>query len=180
MAHHYCKPTLLTTLSLTVKASSFDFTWFVWSTSCPGAAMLLFFLPDGQTVLHTGDFRADPSMETYPELLSCRVQTLYLDTTLVPRPQSSQGSSKQWISDFKCKLLYPCSYCSPEYTFPRQQEVVNFAASTAFELVTLNPRTLVVCGSYSVGKEKVFLGECVVEVLLFQGVHWVLNSIQKW
>ncbi|KAL6094992.1 dclre1a [Pungitius sinensis] len=96
---------------------------------CPGAAMLLFLLPDGQTVLHTGDFRADPSMETYPELLGCRVQTLYLDTT----------------------------YCSPEYTFPRQQEVINFAANTAFELVTLNPRTLVVCGSYSVGKEKVFL-----------------------
>nr|CBN81447.1 DNA cross-link repair 1A protein [Dicentrarchus labrax] len=102
---------------------------------CPGAAMLLFFLPDGQTVLHTGDFRADPSMETYPELVSCRVQTLYLDTT----------------------------YCSPEYTFPRQQEVINFAASTAFELVTLNPRTLVVCGSYSVGKEKVFLA--LAEVL---------------
>ncbi|XP_067344910.1 DNA cross-link repair 1A protein isoform X2 [Channa argus] len=99
---------------------------------CPGAAMLLFLLPDGQVVLHTGDFRADPSMETYPELLSCRVQTLYLDTT----------------------------YCSPEYTFPRQQEVINFAASTAFELVTLSPRTLVVCGSYSVGKEKVFLGTC--------------------
>ncbi|XP_037610892.1 DNA cross-link repair 1A protein isoform X2 [Sebastes umbrosus] len=102
---------------------------------CPGSAMLLFFLPDGQTVLHTGDFRADPSMETYPELLSCRVQTLYLDTT----------------------------YCSPEYTFPRQQEVINFAANTAFELVTLNPRTLVVCGSYSVGKEKVFLA--LAEVL---------------
>ncbi|XP_034049447.1 DNA cross-link repair 1A protein isoform X1 [Thalassophryne amazonica] len=96
---------------------------------CPGAAMLLLVLSDGQTVLHTGDFRADPSMETYPELLSCRVQTLYLDTT----------------------------YCSPEYTFPKQQEVINFAANTAFELVTLNPRTLVVCGSYSVGKEKVFL-----------------------
>ncbi|KAK7919571.1 hypothetical protein WMY93_010855 [Mugilogobius chulae] len=95
---------------------------------CPGAAMLLFVLPDGQTVLHTGDFRADPSMETYPELLSSRVQTLYLDTT----------------------------YCSPEYTFPKQQEVINYAANTAFELVTLNPRTLVVCGSYSVGKEKVF------------------------
>ncbi|XP_035469335.2 DNA cross-link repair 1A protein [Scophthalmus maximus] len=102
---------------------------------CPGSAMLLFFLPDGQTVLHTGDFRADPSMETYPELLDCRVQTLYLDTT----------------------------YCSPEYTFPRQQEVINFAANRAFELVTLNPRTLVVCGSYSVGKEKVFLA--LAEVL---------------
>uniref|UniRef100_A0A4W5NG41 DNA cross-link repair 1A protein n=1 Tax=Hucho hucho TaxID=62062 RepID=A0A4W5NG41_9TELE len=102
---------------------------------CPGAAMLLLFLPDGQTVLHTGDFRADPSMEVYHELLSCRVQTLYLDTT----------------------------YCSPEYTFPTQQEVINFAANTAFICVTLNPRTLVVCGSYSVGKEKVFLA--LAEVL---------------
>lgn len=56
---------------------------------------------------------------------------------------------------------HPSSYCSPEYTFPSQQEVITFAANTAFELVTLKPRTLVVCGSYSVGKEKVFLGECV-------------------
>uniref|UniRef100_A0A8C5HK59 DNA cross-link repair 1A protein n=1 Tax=Gouania willdenowi TaxID=441366 RepID=A0A8C5HK59_GOUWI len=96
---------------------------------CPGAAMLLLLLPDGQTVLHTGDFRADPSMESYPELLHRRIQTLYLDTT----------------------------YCSPEYTFPKQQDVINFAANSAFESVTLNPRTLVVCGSYSVGKEKVFL-----------------------
>ncbi|XP_076008034.1 DNA cross-link repair 1A protein isoform X2 [Genypterus blacodes] len=102
---------------------------------CPGAAMLLLFLPDGQTVLHTGDFRADPSMETYPELLNCRVQTLYLDTT----------------------------YCSPQYTFPKQQEAISVAASAAFESVTLNPRTLVVCGSYSVGKEKVFLA--LAEVL---------------
>ncbi|KAJ3607320.1 hypothetical protein NHX12_024372 [Muraenolepis orangiensis] len=102
---------------------------------CPGAAMLLFSLPDGQIVLHTGDFRANPKMESYPDLLSCRVQTLYLDTT----------------------------YCSPEYTFPSQQEAVHFAANTAFEVVALHPRTLVVCGSYSVGKEKVFLA--LAEVL---------------
>uniref|UniRef100_A0A2K6SZ02 DNA repair metallo-beta-lactamase domain-containing protein n=1 Tax=Saimiri boliviensis boliviensis TaxID=39432 RepID=A0A2K6SZ02_SAIBB len=88
---------------------------------CPGAAMTLFCLPNGAVILHTGDFRADPRMER-SLLVNRKVHVLYLDTT----------------------------YCSPEYTFPSQQEVIQFAINTAFEAVTLNPRALVVCGTYSI------------------------------
>uniref|UniRef100_A0A673T9A2 DNA cross-link repair 1A n=1 Tax=Suricata suricatta TaxID=37032 RepID=A0A673T9A2_SURSU len=61
------------------------------------------------------------------------------------------------VNGVKVVLLDANQYCSPEYSFPSQQEVIQFAINTAFEAVTLNPRVLVVCGTYSIGKEKVFL-----------------------
>lgn len=65
-----------------------------------------------------------------------------------------------WLSccSFSKTVFTYYRYCSPEYSFPSQQEVIQFAINTAFETVTLNPQALVVCGTYSIGKEKIFLG----------------------
>lgn len=48
---------------------------------CPGALLLLFELPDGRRILHTGDMRWDESMKQYSAFASGAIDELYLDTT---------------------------------------------------------------------------------------------------
>lgn len=95
---------------------------------CPGAVMFLFRLLDGQVFLHVGDFRAHPSMEEYPQLRL--VNKLFLDTT----------------------------YCDPSYDFPSQEEVVQKVIQTVRDHLAKNKFTLFVSGTYTIGKEKVFMG----------------------
>jgi hypothetical protein len=96
---------------------------------CPGAAVILFKLPTGKVYLHTGDFRASPALAQNPLLGSRRIDVLYLDTT----------------------------YCNPQYKFPEQQKTLDYIALTSKQLMAKKPGTLIVVGTYGIGKEKVFM-----------------------
>ncbi|KAL6650684.1 hypothetical protein ACP70R_009609 [Stipagrostis hirtigluma subsp. patula] len=96
---------------------------------CPGAALIHFRLSDGKTYLHTGDFRASKSMQLHPLLQRSRLHLLYLDTT----------------------------YCNPKYKFPPQEDVIDFVVRTAQRYLQKQPKTLIVVGAYSIGKENVYL-----------------------
>ncbi|KAI8442118.1 hypothetical protein MSG28_005744 [Choristoneura fumiferana] len=99
--------------------------------------MLIFALSIGKTVLHTGDFRANPAMESYPLFWNTDIHTIYLDTT----------------------------YCNSRYDFPTQDQSLEMALSLlrqkkmALEKVGKKfSSVLIVCGTYTIGKEKFFLG----------------------
>nr|CAD7260483.1 unnamed protein product [Timema shepardi] len=96
---------------------------------CPGSLMFLFQLAQGRNFLHVGDFRADPKMESYPCFWNLAIDRLYLDTT----------------------------YCDPKHSFPSQSDTIARVLEVTKSNLRAEPRTLVLCGSYTIGKEKVFL-----------------------
>ncbi|ERN06358.1 DNA cross-link repair protein SNM1 [Amborella trichopoda] len=113
---------------------------------CPGAALIHFRLKDGRCYLHTGDFRACREMQSHPLLMAQMVNVLYLDTT----------------------------YCNPKYRFPLKEDVVNFVVRITKSSVAKQPKTLIVVGAYSIGKEHVYLA--ISEAL---GVQIYVDSSRK-
>lgn len=102
---------------------------FFDANHCPGAAIILFELPNAMRYLHTGDFRANRQMEQIYDLKCGPIDCCFLDTT----------------------------FCDKTKTFPDQEEVIDNAVSVCRYAFEQNPRTLIVCGSYCIGKERVFL-----------------------
>ncbi|XP_054819313.1 uncharacterized protein LOC129318516 [Prosopis cineraria] len=101
---------------------------FLDANHCPGSVIILFQPPSGKAVLHTGDFRFSQEIASSPFLQMCPIHTLILDTT----------------------------YCNPQYDFPKQEAVTQFVID-AIQAETFNPRTLFLIGSYTIGKERLFL-----------------------
>lgn len=98
--------------------------------------MFYFRLTDGRTILHCGDMRAEPHVYAKNQLLQWgKIDLLYLDTT----------------------------YIDPEYSFPSQTEMIESVVDFVSNDLKRNPKTLVVVGAYSLGKEKVF--EAIAESL---------------
>jgi DNA ligase-1 len=106
---------------------------FIDANHCPGAALLLFELPCGRTILHCGDMRYHPRMQVDPVLLRVKgkVDTVYLDTT----------------------------YCEEKHTFPPQEDSIALVVEQVTkELERGGDRgCLVLLSAYTIGKEKVLL-----------------------
>ncbi|KAH8312122.1 hypothetical protein KR044_009487, partial [Drosophila immigrans] len=99
---------------------------------CPGAIMLLFKLSTGQCILHTGDFRASFEMESLPIFWNQPdIDLLYLDTT----------------------------YLAQNYDFCHQADSIQrlLHLVSGFHEKNAEKRILHVCGSYVIGKEKLWL-----------------------
>ena len=54
-----------------------------------------------------------------------------------------------------------CRYCDPSYAFPSQQDVITFAVQTSLALLQAYPDAVIVVGSYTIGKERLFHGMIV-------------------
>ena len=101
---------------------------------CPGAVMFLFEVGN-RRILHVGDFRWNRQiMLQIPQIrslstLSPRLDELFLDTT----------------------------YCDKKYRLPTQEEAIAAAVAVAEEEMRKSSNTLFLFGSYTIGKEKIYL-----------------------
>jgi DNA cross-link repair 1A protein len=99
--------------------------------------MFLFKIPNGKNsskyILHTGDFRASHDLVDRLKAMNIQLDIVYLDTT----------------------------YCDSNYSFLPQEKIVSLGVETVFNELKqqrkLKRNVLIVCGSYTIGKERVFI-----------------------
>ncbi|RLN96087.1 hypothetical protein BBJ28_00005060 [Nothophytophthora sp. Chile5] len=114
---------------------------FMDANHCPGAAIILFRLKNGKTYLHTGDFRFHKRMLSYAPLQS------YVSKDTVAASSSPQRLDGVYLDT---------TYCDPKYTFPTQQTAIDHAL-TLMDKHFAHEKVLFLFGSYSLGKERLFM-----------------------
>ena len=131
-------------------------------------------LKDGnvQNILHTGDFRADPDFYFKPPPPSLPSQTLLSQrTSLELPPEPSPYAILKLIPQLDALYLDTTYVSHPSkgsYDFPSQADVLRQVREELENIVkssvppkVLSERfssTLFVCGSYTIGKEQIFMG----------------------
>ncbi|KAJ0401021.1 hypothetical protein P43SY_009901 [Pythium insidiosum] len=113
---------------------------FMDANHCPGAAILLFRLRSGRTYLHTGDFRFHPKMWNYAAL-----------QPFIPKPDGGPPATRL------DGVYLDTTYADPKYTFPTQQTAIEHGVGLVERHVGSGAKTLFLFGSYSVGKERLFM-----------------------
>ncbi|DBB01067.1 hypothetical protein WJX77_004280 [Trebouxia sp. C0004] len=101
---------------------------------CPGAVQFLFELPNGEKYIHCGDMRFGQHLLQNPHLKRFQdANAVFLDTT----------------------------YCNPKYTFPPQEEAVQYVATTVDRLLKEQQqqglKRIYVITTYVIGKERLLV-----------------------
>ncbi|KAL0029207.1 hypothetical protein WJX79_003015 [Trebouxia sp. C0005] len=101
---------------------------------CPGAVQFLFELPNGEKYIHCGDMRFGQHLLQNPHLKRFQdANAVFLDTT----------------------------YCNPKYTFPPQEEAVQYVATTVDRLLKEQQqqwlKRIYVISTYVIGKERLLV-----------------------
>ncbi|CAI5514286.1 unnamed protein product [Closterium sp. Naga37s-1] len=105
-----------------------------------------------QAVLHTGDFRWHPSMAALPCLTATRIHTLILDTTYC-HPKYDFPPQEVALQFVVGDIQADAFNC---YEFPPQEVALQFVVE-AIQAEAFNTNALFLIGTYTIGKEKVFL-----------------------
>lgn len=127
---------------------------------CPGAVIFLIVTKNNLRYLHTGDFRACPKMCLHPLLKDKPLNIVYLDTTYLD-PKYSFPSQDACIAS-ACQVV-KCHQNSEtmrdedpkiSHWFVQEKKKETGASVDKDQRV----RLLVVVGTYSLGKERIFIG----------------------
>lgn len=143
---------------------------------CPGSCLILFELANGESYLHTGDFRftrrmlQNNALKPYLPVYLSSVSTVASTTASTAALALSEAESKRLTA-----VYLDTTYCHPSHLFPHQDDAID----TIVEMVRRkrndeNGRTLFLIGTYLIGKERIL--ERVAHVC---GIK-IFASYPKW